>query len=843
MTELLDTYKVELFPVSPRKIADVKKLEFFEVSAHFNKKASDLFPDEQSRYWHLAELMGLRGLFAVPRHLHGHSSVIFIGDKSSQTLRDPFFAYGLKEKDSEIVLTAPNQVSLDPDNNEVDFEACKRLVLEHMKRSVVTPYELGLWEIADTRRIADSDIPKVSVLLKGLRAYRAANFHLVRIQDRSTYFLETIPRSVIRNVQTLDYLLRSKLIHSSNLPHVFPFVRMPWGGKGKLVRVLENRRADQPAKDDPVLGGRSFLEFAAVFYPNLNLGQSDSPLALVGTSRGPRLYSLEALYPSITYEIMESLDPAYFSKLVSRLRLESARNRLDDATDWTRILAPHLRLTPEFSFEVDAVPFELFGIPRPLDISVARTGDFECPGGILARPPMSFTRANNATHSDEFTVYPEYADYKGTINDIMNHPELKPLNAPENARVIAFVQDSLISKWKEFEQALIQGTGPKGYRGFKETFGVNLSIKTIPVSDFFGDEFREEISRLDERNVDCVLNIVPRILDDAAKNSRIYLEPKTQIMRKGIPVQVLTNDERKTASKEKSLTGRARNSHALFSTACNILGKIGVILTALAQDFADEMVGDSAIMGYDVARVFPQLNDPDGMIRQKRTSVPLAAPLFIFDNRGADIKQQKVYRPSKETVLFAEHGSEILSLIGDVSTLIVHKDGKFSSDELAQLKKHLSGRPNRTLKRIIPISIVKSEVPRVFRPDYTGEGFELKAGTFLSLSSKEYILVTTPTAGWTEKSRGWPCPLWIQMHDREVGNEINPSERFKLLYQIFALTKMHTGSLVPTKSPVSIHYSNMVAQFLRRVGETHPDFLDKFIQPLPGRKFLSKWYT
>src|SRR5207245_8011135 len=132
------------------------------------------------------------------------------------------------------------------------------------------------------------------------------------------------------------------------------------------------------------------------------------------------------------------------------------------------------------------------------------------------------------------------------------------------------------------------------------------------VADFFADEFYDEISRLDERNVDCVLNIVPRYLDDAAKTTRVYLEPKTRIMRKGIPVQVLANDERKTASREKSLTGRARNSHALFSTACNILGKVGVILTALAQDFADEMVGDSAIMGYDVARVFPPVKDPVG---------------------------------------------------------------------------------------------------------------------------------------------------------------------------------------------------------------------------------------
>jgi hypothetical protein len=842
---ILDNYKTELFQISPESFKTASKLETFESKAHFARSAIELFPDESARYWHLVELLNLKGVSATVRQDKGRNSIVFImPDRNSDAFKEPLFAYGVKDDACRITLGDPKRIKLDPLSDDTDFEICKRLILDQLRRSIGPRYEIGQWEIADTQKIVDHGIGKGNQLLTGVSAYRAAKFQLIRLQGGSAYFMKTTPRSMIRHRESLDSMLRKKLVAAANVNEVFPFVRLPHGGTGKLATVIEERLADDPITDDAVLAGRSFLEFAREFYPHLRLRQTDSPMAIVSTQRGPRLYSCESLYPSIRFELLESLDPQYFAKLISRLKLESVRRRLDDAIEWTAILSPRLTISTDFRVEVESTPFEISALSLPMETESLRADDFDSPGAIFARPPVSFRRLDGSGKASEFTVYPGHTPgYQGTLNDLLDHEELKPFDAPSEASVIVFVQDSLEKKWNLFSEALVRGTGSSGYRGLEETFGVKVSVKTRVVSDFLGSEFNDMVGKLDDREFDCALTVIPRFLGGPDRTRRIYTDPKIALMRKGIPVQGIADDERQTLSRDKSLVGRARNSSALFGTACNILGKVGIILTALARDFADAMLTDSAIMGYDVARVFPPIQDPAKLLRQKRTSVPLAAPLFIFDNQGARITHQKVYRPSKETLLFAEHGSEIFSSVVNVSNLIIHKDGMFSAQELEQLKELALSREHQNLRRVIPISIVKADVPRVFRPDYAGEGFELQGGTFLSLSSTEFILITTPTTKWTPENRGWPCPLWIQVHDKELGNALTTSEKLKLLYQIFALTKMHTGSQVPTKSPVSIHYSNMVARFLRRVGDPAPDFLDKFITPGPQKRFASRWYS
>ncbi len=679
MSTILDNYKIELFQISPGSFRNAGALEAFEVKAHFAQKAIELIPDEASRYWHVAEQLNLKGFLATVKHQKGRSSLVFLRPPG-HTLgpAETMQVYGINDDACRITLGTPREITLDPLNNITDFEVVSRLMLEQLRRSLDSRYELGHWEIADTLRTIDADIHRNSSLTKGVKAHRAAAFHFFKIRDSATFFLEMMPRSAIRHEETIDSILRRQAAKTSDITEIFPYVRLPWGGTGKFAAVLENRSAAEQINADQVLAGRSFIEFAAEFYPHLKLKHFDSPLAVVGTQRGPRLYSCEALYPSMRFELLELLDSQYFSKLISRLKLESARNRLNEAIEWARKLSPNLMISDDFRFEVDVAPFEMSALSQPLDTEILKSEDFDSPGGIFSRPSITFKKANGSGVAGEFTIYPgRTPGHQGTLNDLMTHPELKPLDAPDSVKVVAFIQDSLENKWKVFEEALLRGTGRLGYRGIEETFGINFSVKTHLVNDFLGSEFQGMVSRIHDREFDCAINVIPKLLEDPERNRRIYTEPKTEIMRKGIPVQVIANDERKTVSTDKSLEGRARNSNALFGTACNVLGKIGVILTALSRDFADSMLADSAIMGYDVARVFPPISDPMKLLQQKRTSVPLAAPLFIFDNQGARITHQKVYRPSKENLLFAEHGSEIFDSIGDVSNLIIHKDGPF----------------------------------------------------------------------------------------------------------------------------------------------------------------------
>jgi len=841
VTAVLDNYKIELFQITSQSLAAANKLQTFEAKVNFGHGVNDLISDESSRYWHAAELLNSNGFCAAVKQEKNRCSLVFTHKgENAGSVTDPLFAYGIEQEECKIRLGDPRRITLSPLEHEMDFLICKRLMLEHIRGFASSRYDQGYGHVVDLERQIDSDIPRKSAFLEGIRAYRGVDFQFLRLADASMFFMGSTPRSSIRHHENLDSLLRSKGLRPSKVSSSFPYVRMPWGGTGKVLEILQNRFAGDPVKEDPVLAGRSFIEFAEQFYARLNLKKKDSPLAIVGTSRGPRLYSCEALYPSVNFEALDSEDPQYFSRLISRLRLISAKERLEQAIEWTRILKPMMIMSTDFGFEVDTTPFELSALSKVLDTDVI-SSEFDTPGGIFERPPMSFSRVGSSGAMDKFTVYPgKTPRYQGTLNDLLDNPELKPFDAPSTANVIEFVHQSLVEKWTSLKEAVVKGVG--GYRGLKPTFGIDVSFKQETVTDFLGLGFEERVANLRDREYDCAICVVPRFMDSSEDTRKIYTEPKTAIMRKGIPVQVIANDERRTESRDRSLVGRSRSSTAVFGLACNLLAKIGAILTALGADFADSMLEDSAIMGYDVARVFPQIKEPMKLVEQKRTSIPLAAPLFIFDNRGARIVHQHVYRPSKENLLFEEKGSEIFSSIGEVSNLIIHKDGSFSGQELQQVKRLAASGTPTTLKKVIPISIVKSDVPRIFRPDYGGAGFELRGGTFLCLSPVEFVLATTPTYNWVEEKRGWPCPIWIQIHDREMGHSLAMSEKFKLLYQIFALTKMHTGSQLPTKSPVSIHYSNMVARFLRKVGESAPDFLDKLIEPRPERRFVPRWY-
>jgi len=173
----------------------------------------------------------------------------------------------------------------------------------------------------------------------------------------------------------------------------------------------------------------------------------------------------------------------------------------------------------------------------------------------------------------------------------------------------------------------------------------------------------------------------------------------------------------------------------------------------------------------------------------------------------------------------------------EIETILVHKDGRFYTEELASLCQL-----SKTDRKIIPISIIRYAVPRIFSRGYTGEGFQLKSGTFLCLSDHDFIIVTTPTTRWKPEMLGWPSPIIIKIHEEDIGEELGSSTKLKILYQIYALTKMHVGSQRPTRVPISIHYSNMIARFLRKVGDPSPDYLPYFVRPTAGRRYVPRWY-
>jgi hypothetical protein len=266
--------------------------------------------------------------------------------------------------------------------------------------------------------------------------------------------------------------------------------------------------------------------------------------------------------------------------------------------------------------------------------------------------------------------------------------------------------------------------------------------------------------------------------------------------------------------------------------------KTGAILTALAHSFSDKLLPDSIVLGYNIIRVPPRKEEMLKSLHLTKRTIPLAAPLVISDNTGSKILHPPIYRLENETSLFKEeHGKDIISRIPDhVQNVVIHKDGPLFDTELKAIEELFQGGG----KKVYPISIIRNEVPRVFNTAYRGTGVGLRAGTFLKLTEDDFILVTTPISNWNPEKQGWPCPILIRFSGTSA--KADAETKRKLIYQIYALTKMQVGSQRPTRLPISIHYSNMIAKFVRRVGNPTPTYLSFFTEN-PDARFIPKWYV
>lgn len=341
-------------------------------------------------------------------------------------------------------------------------------------------------------------------------------------------------------------------------------------------------------------------------------------------------------------------------------------------------------------------------------------------------------------------------------------------------------------------------------------------------------EFAALVEKLPEQGYHCAIVVIPRQLETPEATKKIYTEVKTKIMSRGIPVQVITDDQNVTLSRNSTLEGKSKSNYTLFGISINILAKSGGVLTALAESIANNLISNSLTIGYDVARVIPK--DIAGV-----KTIPITAPLVIFDNRGAYVSHQYAYRLKDEVSLFEQHGDEIFKKIStDISTLIIHKDGFFSKGELASLE----ALSKKYSLETIPISIRTNYIPRVANPHYFGSELGLKAGTVLPLSENDFLMMTTPFSKWDSSRLGWPNPILITLH----GSGYDTQKKLKLLYHIFALTKMQTGSQRAVRLPVSTHFANMVSSFLRKVGDPNPTYLKYFVHTESRGKNLPRWF-
>lgn len=829
MSSQLDVYNLELFRIEKQQLGDVNNsLSLTKYAAFIPRSAISIFKDDTSCLWHLTELLRAKGIVSTVIESGPGKCLAVMGEHNLTSLR-PYF---MRDEDYEVSLNCEGPLELDL-SLESDFTTFRRIIVNHLKTNAKPPLYFSGLDIADkSERIIEAPSGTTSVLkfMKHCCVYRGAALRFRKYGG--SFFLQIIPQAKIELDMEMDKLVSDGTLDKETIVQCVSNVRLPTGRSVPLLSLL-SRKASDKITENKIFEGRSFLEFAKDNYPFLHLKNPESIMAGVGIETGPATFSLESLTASLTFPTLNWLDEEFFSRLIRILKLESAK-RLDRAVSWIHKITP-IEIG-QAKLKIDTNPTQVYALRKDFETDLSNL-DPLVPGGTFKRPPISLKMLNEKGEYVEREISSGYLNkYKGTVNDLFLNPELKPLEVPARPRILVLAQKDLRRGWLALLKSLKQGVGQPGYRGFLQTFGVSPIFITKYVQDFFSREFDDIVSETREKEYDCAVVVIPRFLQKLSDTRRIYTETKTKIMQKGIPVQVIADDPRITENRNNTLIGKSMNAYTCFGISLNILVKMGAIVAALAPSFSDNLLANSVIIGYDVIRV-PKTEELSKSVYSLRRTIPLAAPLVMFDNRGAKISHHWIYRLENETSLFeGESGKEILSQISaDTDNVVIHKDGPFFPSELDAIEKLFDG------KKVFPISIIRNEVPRIFNPRYCGAGFELKDGTFLELSENEYAMSTTPIAGWTPERLGWPCPILIRFHGKQVMND--PLTKRKLLFQIYALTKMQVGSQRATRVPISIHYSNMIARFIRKVGDPTPAYLRFFVRSLPDQRFVPKWYA
>ena len=797
---------VELFEINKHQLMEAcSSMQSFICDPYFPSKANALFATEREKLWHLVNLLELEGTQATVHIYDNMPRVVAFSKPKSET----YFPFFLKDSDYEVFLhTSKNLKTID----ETDYSIIRTLVTTAVRSKIAEPLQCERNLVYDTSTDLSEKVSEnhKDDLLRPIRIHLGFSF-MLRIFDVKIY-LQILPKCHIFYSCTLADLLKRGYDKKVLLTN-FSYVHIPSQRSFKVLEIIDKTVSD--ILDEEPFNGRSFEEFSRDLYPELPI-VAGTPLVGVAPSRIP-YFPANWTHPSLTFTSIQFLNEQYYSELIGVLKAQS-KKRPQAAVQWANSIS-QLDILGK-TVELKPIPLTVYYDPNRFSTSKFRSIKSFDNGLIFESPSVNMLR-----YGDVIELFPGIEGYQATVNDLMAHPELKPLDVPKQIRLIVFVHSSLVTSWSDLKAALLDGRG--GYRGFEQTFGTELVFEKEIDTDFSLEDFLPKARGLPERGYHCALVVVPRYLQTPEETRQIYTTVKTSIMARGIPVQVITDDQRKTLSRNNTLKGKSQNPRVLFGLGINIMAKIGAVLCALSESVTTGLIPDSMILGYNIGRIIP--SDATSL-----KTIPLSAPLVIFDNKGAYVSHQDIYPLRNETSLFEQHGDKIFeNLPHDIATLIVHKDGYFYPSELDSLKE----KARDFGIEVIPVSVRKSEIPRVSNPQYFGPGVGLKAGTVLPLSDTDFLMVTTPIGRWEAEKLGWPNPILITFHNLQ---DLQP--KLKILYHIYALTKMQTGSQRAIRLPISIHFSNMITRFLRKVGDPTPIYLKYFVERNPQGKYLPRWF-
>lgn len=254
-----------------------------------------------------------------------------------------------------------------------------------------------------------------------------------------------------------------------------------------------------------------------------------------------------------------------------------------------------------------------------------------------------------------------------------------------------------------------------------------------------------------------------------------YLTIKRLSLANGLPSQVIT-------------VATLANAYALDTIVLGLLAKVGTIPYVLA----DPLPYTDMLVGIDVAR---------RPLRRRSGSLNATAIVRMIENTGVPIDCVIVDAPLEGEILPATLMPRILPRDRCAGKrIVVHRDGPMRAEERRALHEWVQ----RIGATVHVVEVIKSGAPRCYRVLKNGVRTTITAphkGDAFLLSDTEAIVVSSLPPQRT----GTPRPLLIRC---EPGFSIHEA-----VHSVLAMTLLHYGSMRTPRLPVTIHFSDKLAEW------------------------------
>lgn len=586
-----------------------------------------------------------------------------------------------------------------------------------------------------------------------------------------------------------------------------PYLSFEGGGTAYFTRSIPKYDINKSLEAHPFYG-RSYRDYIKDIHPYLLRKLVTGSILLKAVPWGGRnewTYASCLMRHTLTFEIIANKNYEMSSEIRNLWNIRTAK-RLEEITKFLRELGSiNLQDGTEISFEIE--PINIVERPLVIDFNEGSATPIvpPFPRLIIFKKPELAMRDIEGNEVKVGWKKPRESN-KGTLTDLMLDPELCPYDAPTDIRVIALIPEDYKIEANELCNNLLDGIAGGQYRGFENTFKVKMEIipKIVPSTKV--EDYKSVIDKeIVEGQFDSALVFIP----SKKVGKKFYSEPKVSLFEKKLPSQMITEEPRETKV-DRSLVFKANTDQALFNISLQLGAKSGIVSCALPEECAERLMSVDVIFGYGTIRV-PVIRRPEFEQEWKRErpripQIKLSCPLVILDPQGANIEHLGVYYIEKTNV-FEEFGDDIYKeLPSGVRTFIVHKDGHFTSSEIDSLaywaKTHdLKG---------VAVSIIRGVTPRTHKIFGSKPTIPEKGQTII-LQDDLFVMNTT---GWPEKiSMGWSRPVTVKVHSLRG---FNP-DVIRILGQTYAFSEIHSGSLRGLRTPITIHFPNLIGRVLRKL--------------------------